>query len=250
MNLTENEKKSILELHGQGLSQNAISRELTIPKPYVNAVIRSNSKLHGITGNLPVNLPKPIPTFTDNSSENYYLKKQITDLEDRIKELKQDLNTTKTNFEVLQKKHVLLEVDHATIENRHKLELERKDIQIAASGKSALNGIVDPILTPFTKNDKFMEALGNGIAKFATDKIMGGGNAEQQNLPNNSHPQIADPEVAKFMAEIPAALAAFDKPKLAKLYELIGLFLAPQFPDLLDNVHLQVTNHLQAANNQ
>lgn len=252
MNLSEEQKTRILDLRSKGLSFDAISKELNISKPYVHAVVKVHSNLSG-TGNfqqLPVNLPVTRQEITSNSgnsnAENYYLKKQIADLEQRLKEYKDELASEKLEHSALRKKNLLLEVDFNSQEQRHKIELERKDQAISQSGKSALNGLIDPVIGPFTKNDKFMESFGAGIAKAIEAKLLGGGMQNPStNLAAASHPQASDPEVQKWLAEIPQALNAFEKQRLFMLYELIGLFLAPNFPDMLANVHNQVINHIK-----
>lgn len=257
MNLSEEQKSRILELDDLGLSQNAISKELNISKPYVNAVIKKHRNISGLNGfqqipvntpvNLPVNLPVNRHEFTGNNSnaESYYLKKQITDLEARLKEYKDELANEKLEHNALRKKNLLLEVDFNSQEQKHRLELERKDQAISQSGKSALNGLIDPVIGPFTKNDKFMESFGTGIAKMIEAKLLGGGMPNPATNLAAAHPQAADPEVQKWLTEIPQALNAFEKANLFKLYELIGLFLAPNFPDMLSNVHNQVINHIK-----
>lgn len=252
MNLSEEQISRILDLRSKGLSFDAISKELSISKPYVHGVVKMQSNLSG-TGNfqpLPVKLPVNRQEFTSNSgngnAENYYLKKQIADLEQRLKEYKDELATEKLEHSTLRKKNLLLEVDFNSQEQRHKIELERKDQAISQSGKSALNGLIDPVLGPFTKNDKFMESLGAGIAKLIESKLMGGAMPNtNQNLAAASHPQASDPEVQKWLTEIPFALNHFEKENLSKLYELIGFFLAPNLPDLLAKVHTQVITHIQ-----
>ncbi|MCF8255526.1 MAG: hypothetical protein K9J84_13200, partial [Bacteroidia bacterium] len=109
----------------------------------------------------------------------------------------------------------------------------------------ALNGLIDPVLGPFTKNEKFMESFGIGLAKAIEAKLTGGSQSPSQDIPGSNHPQASDPQVQKCLNEIPQALCGFEKEKLMKLYDLVGLFLAPQFPGLIDKVHTQVTTHLQ-----
>lgn len=258
MNLTQEQIESIKQMRENGLSQNAISSRLGINKAYVNKVCQQLvdaeiksfelNGLHGFTGNLPVNEPvKPRLMDGNSNSEVYYLKKQIQDLEDRLRELKQEHASERMNHEALKKEHLLLQVDHRSIEERHKLELERKDNLIQNSGKSSLNGIIDPIIGPFAKNEKFMEAFGTSLVKVIEAKFMGGA---QPALTGNSHPEAADPEVQKMIAELPQAFNLMPKDRLTKLYEMVSIWLHPNFPGLLEKTHAELTAFVQKKSEQ
>lgn len=257
MNLTQEQIENIKQLRENGLSQNAISSRLGINKAYVNRVcqqlIDSEIKNYevngfGFTGSLPVTESvKPRLMESNSSSEVYYLKKQIQDLDDRLRELKQEHASERMNHEALKKEHLLLQVDHRSIEERHKLELERKDNLIQNSGKSSLNGIIDPIIGPFAKNEKFMEAFGTGLVKVIEAKFMRG---SQPALAGNSHPEANDPEVQKMLAELPQAFNLMPKENLTRLYEMVSIWLHPNFPGLLEKTHAELTAFVSKKSEQ
>jgi hypothetical protein len=260
MNLTESQREAIIEKHLQGLSQNGIVQVLGIAKPYVNAVVRRyrEENLAGITGNsesLPVTKPVIKPEIhefqfsnSNTSPEIYYLKRHIADLEDRLRDYKSELATEKLNHESVKKEYALLKIDYDTQEQRHRLEIEKKDSAVEANQKSGLNGLIDPIITPFTKNEKFMEALGIGIAKMLENKV--GGGTQEIGEAKPKHPEISDPEVEKMVTQIPEALENFNKEKLKALYDMIGVFLHPHFPGLLEETHAKLIAYIKSNAHQ
>jgi transcriptional regulator with XRE-family HTH domain len=262
MKVTQEQIENIKQLREEGISQNAIAKSIGVNKAYVNRVCQKLvqdevDKIFEINGlgfaeNLPVTKPvtetvKPRLMDGNSSSEVYYLKKQIQDLEDRLRELKQEHASERMNHEALKKEHLLLQVDHRSIEERHKLELERKDNLIQNSGKSSLNGIIDPIIGPFAKNEKFMEAFGTGLVKVIEAKFMGG---SQPALAGNAHPEASDPEVQKMLAELPQAFNLMPKANLTRLYEMVSIWLHPNFPGLLEKTHAELTAFVSKKSEQ
>jgi hypothetical protein len=247
MNLSSTDRESIIQKHKLGLSQNAISRELNIPKPYVNGVIRVyRENLGEITGNKnPLPVINPVVNQFSNphsasSSENYYLKKQIADLEDRLKEYKNDYASEKINNEALRKELAELKIDYNTQEQRHRLELEKRDHAVVANQKTGLNGLIDPIIAPFTKNEKFMEAFGIGLAKMLENKFVGGAGNTAASISESS-----DPEIQQIINELNQAFVSIPKAQLKMVYEMLSILFHPQLAGLLEQSHAQLVNHAQ-----
>jgi hypothetical protein len=56
--------------------------------------------------------------------------------------------------------------------------------------------------------------------------------------------------VAKMLAEIPQALAAFPKQRLTMIYELIGMWLHESFQDLLEKSHASTAAYIKQKTGQ
>lgn len=249
MNLSQQQEAEILRLHGRSMSQNNIARELKIPKPYVSAIIKLSQR--GINGadtqtqiftGLPVTQKAQVVQGTGNgSAEMYYTKKSLQDAEARIFELKQELAQKVLEYETLRKDHNLLLVDHNSQQARHNVELEKRDMIIDKSKNGGLNGFADKVLN----HDKIID----GLFALAAAKL-GGAPGAPQEIAGAAHPQIADPEVQKWLSDLTLGLNHFEKESLKKLHELFSIFLNPALKATLDETHSQVTEFVKSHSPQ
>ncbi len=248
MNLSTEQEEDILKLHGRGLSQNAISRDLKIPKPYVSAIIKLSQRgINGaeqaeqITGSgLPVS-QRPVVLPAGGSEALYYTKRSLQDAEGRISELKQELTQKIFELETLRKEHSLLQIDHNSQQAKHNVELEKRDMIIDKSKNGGLNGFADKVLN----HDKIID----GLFALATAKLAGAP-AVAHETQGSDHPQISDPQVSSMLSDLIQGLNHFEKEKLRKLHELFSIFLNPSLSEALDQTHTQVTEFVKTLNPQ
>lgn len=258
--LTEEKKEQIQRLHKQGLSQDKISVLVGVSKPYVNAYIQSlkPANLDGWPAK-PVNynevvpalgsrafslplaathLPDPQAHFGGTSAENYYLKKELANLEKRNEELKSDLSQERRGHELLKTEHGVLKIKHDTQAERHNIELERKDNEAVKTATSGLNGLAD-------KAGKLIEnpAIINLLTKIAAGKYGVTDTPQIAGAAGGVNHPSADEEVQEMYKEIQDVLIGYDKEKLTMIYGLFSIFLTQ--PSTLTKTHAELMNYVQ-----
>lgn len=237
----------------KGKPLDEIVKETGVSKPYVHAIcnLEDPTTLLGLqqkesfNGSTAGRIPETRQWNESSSVEVEYKNRRIRDLEDERDELRKKLSDANTELASLEKKHALLVIDHATIEQKHQYEKDNLIAQQNLKQTSGLNGLTDKVLVPILNNEKVVDALLLGITAKLTGGLPAPTNQQEQ---EPLHPLINDPEVGTLVREIFEVSKRFDKSEIPHLHNLYACFMVA--PGLLTSVSKKTVDFLEAKQKQ
>ena len=192
----------------------------------------------------------------NNTAELQYLNRRIQDLELDKTDQRKKIDNLETELVVLNKKYAVLEIEHKSVEAKHKYELDNVVSQHNAQKVSGLNGFVDQVgkvLDKVTSNDKITDMIAMGLAAKYGGGIMP---MAQQTPPANQqmdgmqHPHINDAAIGGKIQEIYQMLKGVPAEQIPSLHVLFTVFLKFKSKNLIGSVEQSTIEFLQTMQNQ